>query len=72
DGRTGFLVPHTDIEALVAVLQRLVDDPELRATMSRHNRAVAQRFSVAATADEYETLFSRIGRTEPAPACAAA
>ncbi len=72
DGRTGFLVPHADIDALVAALQRLVIDPELRATMSQYNRTVAQRFSVAATADEYETLFSRFGRTEPAPACAAA
>jgi glycosyltransferase involved in cell wall biosynthesis len=72
DGRTGFLVAHADTDALVAALRRLVDDPELRATMSQYNRAVAQRFSVAATADEYETLFSRIGRTEPAPACAAA
>ena len=72
DGRTGYLVPHDDAESLLEALQKLVSNPELRAAMSAHNRTVAQRFSIAATADEYESLFSRIGRTEPAPACAAA
>ena len=41
---------------------------ELRAAMSAHNRTVAQRFSIAATAGEYESLFSRIGRAEAAGA----
>ena len=72
DGRTGFLVPHDDADALLAAVQRLVGDPELRAIMSAHNRTVAQRFSIAGTAAEYESLFSRIGRIEPAPACATA
>ena len=72
DGRTGFLVPHDDADALLAAVQRLVGDPELRAIMSAHNRTVAQRFSIAGTAGEYESLFSRIGRIEPAPACATA
>jgi glycosyltransferase involved in cell wall biosynthesis len=72
EGRTGFLVPHDDADALLAAVQRLVGDPELRAIMSAHNRTVAQRFSIAGTAGEYESLFSRIGRIEPAPACATA
>jgi glycosyltransferase involved in cell wall biosynthesis len=72
DGRTGFLVPPDDADALLRALERLVGDRALRLKMSAHNRTVAHRFSVASTAGEYENLFGRIGRAEPAGACAAA
>ena len=40
--------------------------------MGAHNRTVAQRFSIVATAGEYESLFGRIGRAQAAGACAPA
>lgn len=61
EGRTGFLVPAGDIESLESALRRLVEDPELRARISAHNRQVAQRFSIAATASHYEQVFERLG-----------
>lgn len=60
DGRTGFLVPPEDVDALAEALRRLADDPALRATMSAHNRRVARRFSVRTTAARYESLFARV------------
>lgn len=61
EGRTGFLVPAGDMAGLESALARLVADRELRARMSAHNRQVAQRFSVAATASRYERVFERLG-----------
>ena len=72
DGRTGFLVPRDDRDALLRALARLVGNRGLRDAMSAHNRAVAQRFSIAATAAAYEGLFSRLQRGLPAPTSAAA
>ena len=72
DGRTGFLVPQEDGDALLQALERLASNPQLRLAMSAHNRTVAQRLSIVATAGEYETLFGRIGRAEAAGAVATA
>ena len=72
DGRTGFLVPPDDPTALLEALRRLVGSRSLRATMSAHNRLVAQRFSITSTAAEYESLFSRMSRAVPARICATA
>jgi glycosyltransferase involved in cell wall biosynthesis len=66
DGRTGFLVPQEDSEALLHALERLVGDRALRLAMSEHNRSLAQRFSIVTTASDYERLFNRIVRAEPA------
>jgi glycosyltransferase involved in cell wall biosynthesis len=60
EGRTGFLVPPEDLDGLVRSLAVLVEDPALRARMSEHNRAVANRFTVRNTAARYEDLFARI------------
>ena len=67
DGRTGYLVAPHDAAALHRALERLVADPELRATMGAHNRAAARRFTVTSTAAAYESLFDRMGHpTVPA------
>lgn len=60
DGRTGFLVAPEDVSGLQRALHTLVSDPALRQRMSAHNREVAARFSVAATAARYERLFERL------------
>jgi L-malate glycosyltransferase len=72
DGRTGFLVPHSDGDALQRAVERLAANRELRLAMGHHNRLVAQRFSTVRLADEYEALFSRIAPIGPAGACAPA
>ena len=72
DGRTGYLVPRDDTAALQQALARLVGNRELRRAMSTHNKAVAQRFSIAATATGYEKLFDRLARgTQPRARAAA-
>ncbi len=42
DGRTGFLVPHRNIDAMTAALERLARDPALVATMGRAGREFAE------------------------------
>jgi glycosyltransferase involved in cell wall biosynthesis len=60
DGRTGFLVAPDDGDALIGALRRLVGDPALRARIGQHNRRLAKRFTVRATAARYEALFARL------------
>mgnify|MGYP002713760736 CR=1 FL=1 len=60
EGRTGFLVPPEDLESLTRSLAALVGDADLRARISQHNRMVANRFTVRATASRYESLFARL------------
>lgn len=43
DGRTGLLVPTRNPEALTAAISRLLDDPELRASLSAEAYAIVQR-----------------------------
>jgi len=45
DGRTGFLVPPGDPEALAQALERLFSDRELRRDMGREGRLTASRYS---------------------------
>lgn len=42
DGRTGLLVPYGEPEPLAAALAKLLEDPDLRATMARASRARAR------------------------------
>lgn len=61
DGTTGLLVPNEDTEALAQALQRLVDNPDLRATMGNHARRVAQkRFDARVMTRAYEALYESI------------
>jgi glycosyltransferase involved in cell wall biosynthesis len=45
DGRTGFLVPHGDIDALATALGRFAADPELVRTMGADGRQFAEGFT---------------------------
>jgi len=63
DGETGFLVSPGDRTALVAVLRRLLDDPELRRRLGDAGRARARReFTARAMAARYERLYDEILR----------
>jgi glycosyltransferase involved in cell wall biosynthesis len=42
DGRTGFLVPHGNVDAMTAALERLARDPTLVATMGHAGREFAE------------------------------
>jgi glycosyltransferase involved in cell wall biosynthesis len=66
DGVNGLLIPPEDPEALTAAIVRLLDDPGLRAAMSRANRARAAEFSAARMADGYEAIYRSL--LDPAPA----
>jgi len=47
DGRTGLLVPSGDVDAMVAAVERLIDDPALAQRLAEDARASAlQRFSL--------------------------
>ena len=53
-GETGYLVPHGDVQAMVARMGELVRSPERVATLGASGRAFAERFSWDAAARETE------------------
>jgi glycosyltransferase involved in cell wall biosynthesis len=58
DGVTGLIVATDDMDALVAALRRLVDDPELRASMGRAARQrCVSRFSLDTVAEEWSAAL---------------
>lgn len=63
DGRTGYLVPPGDADALTDRLRRLVTDPQLRARMGAAARADAERHSWRAATESlvrsYELAVER-------------
>ncbi|MDX1494217.1 MAG: glycosyltransferase family 4 protein [Longimicrobiales bacterium] len=60
DGETGLLVPHGDVDALAAALERLITQPELRKRMGEGALAFSRRFSWDASADAVEALLRRV------------
>ena len=60
DGETGLLVPPVDPRALALALQRLVDDPELRARLGAAGRArVEQHFRLDSFLEAHLGLYRR-------------
>jgi glycosyltransferase involved in cell wall biosynthesis len=55
--RNGLLVPRGDLDALVAAIERLIDDPQGRERMGRHARSAAQSFTAEAVMPELEALL---------------
>lgn len=51
DGQSGYVVPHDDIAALAAALDRLLGDEALRLDFGRRGRALAAPYTVSACAD---------------------
>lgn len=61
DGRTGFLVPPAQPDALARAIVRLLDDPKLRHEMGEAGRIRARKlFSPDVIAAEYATLYRRL------------
>lgn len=54
EGRTGYLVPHGDVEAVAGALQAILADPALRDRLGTQARAFAEGYSWDAAADRTE------------------
>lgn len=64
-GKGGYLCDIGDINGFVAAVERIAD-PQVRATMGRHNRARAENeFSLAEMAKGYADIFSAISESSP-------
>jgi glycosyltransferase involved in cell wall biosynthesis len=57
DGLTGFLVPHSDVEAWAGAIRRLIEDCDLRRRMGRESVEHAKRFTWEATTEEMEDIL---------------
>jgi glycosyltransferase involved in cell wall biosynthesis len=58
DGETGFLAPASDANALAALIQRLVDSPELRARLGSAGRArVEEHFGLESFLEAHLDLY---------------
>jgi mannosyltransferase len=69
DGETGLLVPPGDVDALVAALEPLMQDPQRALDLGRRARAQAiARFSIdveaARIVDVYRSIWARISPTK--------
>ncbi|HTP29682.1 MAG TPA: glycosyltransferase [Anaeromyxobacteraceae bacterium] len=70
EGRTGFLAPCGDAAAIAAGLARLIDDPELAASMGTAARERVQRvFSAGRMGQETLTLYQQIAGAKGHSVC---
>ena len=60
DGATGFLVPHGDVPALAAAMDRLAASPELVASLGREGRRFAETFTWERAATQTASHLARI------------
>ena len=65
DGRTGILVPHADVPALAAALERLAGSPGQVEAMGRAAREFAERFTWERTATETEAHLHEVLARRP-------
>ncbi len=59
DGRTGLLVELGDVSGLATALERLITDPELRATMGAAGREKIQDYSLEKVLTEMGAIYDR-------------
>jgi glycosyltransferase involved in cell wall biosynthesis len=60
DGKNGYIVPLRDAEAIAAAIQKMIDNPEARALMSRENRQKAESMSWKNVAEKYREIYEKI------------
>jgi D-inositol-3-phosphate glycosyltransferase len=59
-GRTGFLVPEGDPDAMAAALRPLLDNPDLRRELGMQGVATAEGYSWASITERIERLYERV------------
>ncbi len=58
DGKTGFLIPREDTEALARAIVRLLQDPEMAHDMGQRAREkIVTQFGLGRYVNEYQTLY---------------
>jgi glycosyltransferase involved in cell wall biosynthesis len=57
DSQTGLLVPHGDVAALAAAMQRLIEDPALRERLGQAARQRAELLAGEHSVDRLEALY---------------
>lgn len=63
DGVTGILVPRGDVDAVVAAVKRLDNDPELRASMGRAGlEKIKSHFGLDRMIDSLQALYADVAR----------
>lgn len=59
-GEAGLLIEPTDTAALSQALQRVLNEPDLRRTLSQKGQAQAHKFSWQKAADELERVYKAL------------
>jgi glycosyltransferase involved in cell wall biosynthesis len=67
DGRAGLLVPPADLDALVAGIRRLADDPKLQAQFVARGLELVQALTLEAQADRVARFIAAGAGPEPSP-----
>lgn len=67
DGIDGFVVPIRDVDAIVAALERLIESPGLRASMSENASRRGAAFDLAAYGDRLRGVLRNVRRSPPRP-----
>jgi len=67
DGRTGILVPMSDVEAMASAICQILSDPVRAKTMGmRARQRVADRFTIEQTARRVEAVYAELLQPPPA------
>ncbi len=67
DGETGLLVPHGNVTAMAAAMERIAASPDLVRTMGERGRRFAEGFTWDRAAVETERHLRRIAGLEAGP-----
>ena len=63
-GENGFLVEHTDIEALKTTLDSLLENPDLRLYMASQNLKLAHEYTIEKMVEDHLRIFQKLSRNK--------